>query len=93
MPCRKTAGNCVLADQLFVQNQVSVKFKGEMAKKDSPYCIVFCKVRKRDSVKFEEALGRLENKMILCGHREYAGACDEVEKMVEERLQSILQKV
>ena len=33
-----------LADQLFVQNKVTMKFKGEMVRDDSPYCIIFCKV-------------------------------------------------
>lgn len=28
-----------LADPLFVQNKVTMKFKGEMARDDSPYCI------------------------------------------------------
>ena len=34
------------ADRLFVQNKVRMKFKGEYVKAESPYCIVFCKVRK-----------------------------------------------
>lgn len=42
-----------LADQLFVQNKVTMKFKGEMVREDSPYRIVFCKVLKRDTMKFE----------------------------------------
>lgn len=46
-----------LADQLFVQNMVTMKFKGEMAKDDSPYGIIFCKVLKKDVTKFEEAEG------------------------------------
>ncbi len=53
------------ADQLFVQNKVRMKFKGECAKADSPYRIVFCKVRKRDVEHFEEALDKLKNKMLL----------------------------
>ena len=47
----------------------------------------------RDIKKFEEALGKLKNKMILLGHVDYAGACDEVATMVEERLQNRLEKV
>ena len=35
-----------LADQLFVQNKITMKFKGEMVKDGSAYCIVFCKVLK-----------------------------------------------
>lgn len=72
-----------LADQLFVQNKVSMKFKGEMATKDSPYCIVFCNVLKRDVEKFEEALDKLKDKMLLLGHADYPNVCDEIAKMIE----------
>ena len=73
-----------LADQLFVQNNVTMKFKGEMAKEDSPYCIIFCKVLVRDVERFEEALGKLDNKMLLLGHRDYPEVCGEIEKMIDE---------
>lgn len=73
-----------LADGLFVQNKVRMKFKGEMAKDDSPYCIVFCKVLKKDVERFEEALGRLKDKMLLLGYRDYLDACSEISKMMKE---------
>jgi hypothetical protein len=76
--------NSYLADQLFVQNKVTLKFKGEMARKDSPYCIIFCKVLKKDVERFEEALGRLEDKMLLLGHRDYPNTCSEIAKMIED---------
>lgn len=73
-----------LADQLFVQSKVTMKFKGEMVKEDSPYCIVFCKVLKKDVERFEKALGKLKDKMLLLGHKDYPEACDEIAKMIEE---------
>ena len=72
------------ADQLFVQNKVRMKFKGECAKTESPYRIVFCKVRKKDAEHFEEALGKLESKMLLLGYRDYPDICSEITKMIEE---------
>ena len=33
--------NSYFADSLFVQRKISMKFKSEMAKENSPYCIVF----------------------------------------------------
>ena len=54
-----------LADQLFVQNKVTMKFKGEMTKNGSPYCIVFCKVLKKDAERFAEAMVKLTDKMHL----------------------------
>ena len=73
-----------LADQLLVQNKVTMKFKGEMVKGDSPYCIVFCKVLKRDVERFEDALRRLKDKMLLLGHKDYPEVCSEIAKMIEE---------
>lgn len=55
-----------------------------MAKDDSPYCIVFCKVLKKDAERFEDALGRLKDKMLLLGHKDYPEACGEIAKMIEE---------
>ena len=73
-----------LADQLFVQNKVAMKYKGEMVKDGSSYCIVFCKVLKKDVARFEEALGRLKAKMLLLGHKDYPKACEEIAKVMEE---------
>lgn len=72
------------ADQLFVQNKVRMKFKGEYAKAESPYRIVFCKVIKKDADRFEEVLGKLKSKMLLLGYRDYPDFCNEITKMIEE---------
>lgn len=40
-----------------------MKFTGEMARIDSPYYMIFCKVLKRDAQKFEDALEKLKDKM------------------------------
>lgn len=60
-----------------------MKFKGEMVRDDLPYCIIFCKVLKRDIDSFEEALGMLKDKMLLLGHNDYPAVCDEISKMIE----------
>ena len=73
-----------LADQLFIQNKVTMKFKGEMTREGSPYCIIFCKVLKKDVERFEEALGKLKDKMLLLGHRDYSETCGEIERMIDE---------
>lgn len=73
-----------LADQLFVQNRVRVRLKGEMRRKDSQYCIIFCKVLKQDVKRFEESLERLKDKMLVLGHKDYQDECAEIEKIIEE---------
>ena len=72
------------ADQLFVQNKVRMKFKGEYAKEESPYRIVFCKVIKKDVERFEEALDKLKSKMLLLGYRDYPDICSEITNMIED---------
>ena len=76
------------ADQLFVQNKVRMKFKGEYAKAESPYRIVFCKVIKKDAERFEEALDKLKSKMLLLGYRDYPDICSEIANMIEEGMKA-----
>ena len=64
-----------LADALFAAENIPVRFKGEMVKEKSPYCVVFCKVWKKDSDRFENALQQMNNKMLLCGHTDYPEIC------------------
>ena len=54
-----------------------------MAKNDSPYCIVFCKVLKKDVVRFEEALGKLKDKMLLLGYNDYPETYDKIAKIID----------
>ena len=56
-----------LADGLFIKYQVTVKFMQEYARDDSPYLIIFCRIKKRDEDAFLDALRELPNKMLLCG--------------------------
>ena len=76
------------ADQLFVQYKVRMKFKGEYAKAESPYRIVFCKVIKKDAERFEEALDKLKSKMLLLGYWDYPDICSEITKMIEEGMKA-----
>lgn len=73
-----------LADQLFIQNKVTMKFKREMAKDGSSYSIVFCKVLKKDAEKFEDALEKLKDKMLLLGYKDYTEVCGEFAKVMEK---------
>lgn len=63
------------ADRLFIHHQVTVRFGKEYEHPDQPYVIIFCKVRKRDRVRFLAALNALNRKMLLCGHPGYEAFC------------------
>jgi len=65
-----------LADQLFINHKVRVKFGREMVTKDVPYRYVFCKVRKKDEKNFLSALAEIYDKALLMGYSEYEKYCD-----------------
>ena len=78
--------NSYFADSLFAQRKIVMKFKEEMARTGSPYCVIFCKVLKRDVQKFEEALEKLKDKMLLLGHKDYSDVCNEIEVLFDEKV-------
>lgn len=64
-----------LADDLFIKHKVTVTFLQEYIKDDTEYCIIFCRVRKRDNAAFFAALQELPEKMLLCGRQDYPAFC------------------
>ncbi|HWP79043.1 MAG TPA: hypothetical protein VN446_00220 [Candidatus Acidoferrum sp.] len=67
-----------LADGLFIKHKVPVKFLQALQSPDSPYCVILCKVRKRDEGLFLVALAELPNKMLLLGYADYADFCGKI---------------
>ena len=76
--------NNYLADDIFLEKNIEVKFIREMIRGDSPYRIVICKIKREDGEAFEEALKLLEDKMLLLGHSDYLAVCAELETQLEE---------
>lgn len=72
-----------LADGLFIKHQVTVKFMQEYARDDSPYLIIFCRIKKRDEGAFLEALRELPNKMLPCGYPDYPAQCHDFMEKIE----------
>lgn len=64
-----------VADSLFYKRDIPVKFKTELAKDGDKYRAIFCKVKRKYSKDFEEALQELKNKMALLGHLDYEEYC------------------
>ena len=73
-----------LADAIFEQDHIHMRFKEEFAHNNSSYCIIFCRVQKRDIAKFETALGQLTNKMLLLGYTDYPEVCNEIMTFLEK---------
>ena len=73
-----------LADSLFAQNHVSVRFGNELSRDNSPYRIILCKVRKKDTAGFEKSMELLCNKMQLFGHDDYVEFCNDIMETLEQ---------
>lgn len=67
-----------LADNLFINEKVTVHFKQEFIKPGCKYAIVFCKIRKKDKGKFLDALAQLEKKMLIMGYSDYPDFCNDL---------------
>ena len=74
-----------LADALFDQNKVRVRFGPEYSSPDYPYLVIFCKCRKKDQEAFEAAMDALPNKMLLCGYPGYVKFCESFMEKIRKR--------
>lgn len=66
-----------LADDLFIKNEIVVKFESDFTKDNSDYIFVNCKIKKKNQDKFIKTLGELKNKMLIMGHSDYESFCKE----------------
>ena len=71
-----------LADQLFVNHEVRVYFGAEFEKKDYPYKLICCKIRKANEKEFLAALSEMYDKMYLMGYTDYAEECVRMDGML-----------
>lgn len=63
------------ADSIIVGEGIRMKIIKEFHKEDEKYCLIYCKVRKDDVIKFELAMDRLKSKMLVCGYSDYEEWC------------------
>lgn len=66
-----------LADRIFVQNEIRVKFCGDYFHKEKKYVVVMCKVKKKDASVFLKSMEELTNRAILMGNTDYESFCKE----------------
>lgn len=71
------------ADDIFNEVGVLPKFEEEMVRDGTPYVIIFCRVKKTEIHKFQLAMDKLINKMLLLGFEDYLDYCGDVFKLFE----------
>lgn len=66
-----------LADSIFAQNEIKVKFCGDYFHREKKYVVVMCKVKKKDVSVFLQSMAELANRAILIGNTDYESFCKE----------------
>lgn len=74
-----------LADRIFIENKVRVKFCGDYKHREKNYVVVICKVKKKDISVFLQSMEELTNRAILMGNTDYESFCKEqFEKFISD---------
>lgn len=66
-----------LADRIFAQNEIKVKFCGDYFHREKKYVVVMCKVKKKDAPVFLRSMEDLINRAIIMGNTDYESFCKE----------------
>lgn len=75
-----------LADRIFAQNEIRVKFCGDYFHKEKKYVVVMCKVKKKDVPVFLQSMEELTNRAILMGNMDYESFCKEQIRLMQSKI-------
>ena len=75
-----------LADRIFAQNEIRVKFCGDYFHKEKKYVVVMCKVKKKDVSVFLQSMEELVNRAILMGNTDYETFCKEQIHLMQSKI-------
>lgn len=75
-----------LADRIFAQNEIRVKFCGDYFHKEKKYVVVMCKVKKKDVSVFLQSMAELKNRAILMGNTDYESFCKEQIRLMQSKI-------
>ena len=75
-----------LADRIFIENKVRVKFCGDYKHREKNYIIVICKVKKKDVSVFLQSMAELKNRAILMGNTDYETFCKEQIRLMQSKI-------
>ena len=72
------------ANSLIEKRGIRVKHLEDAQHEDIPYYICACRIPKKQTGDFLDAMYELQNLMLICGHLDYEEVCGEVRKMLME---------
>ncbi len=67
-----------ISANLLKDSGIFVKRVRVMKKKDSPYRLILCKIRKKDELNFIAALGKLRDMALIMGYQDYDCICEKL---------------
>lgn len=75
-----------LADRIFIENKVRVKFCGDYKHKEKNYVVVIFKVKEKDVPMFLQALKEIKNRALLMGNTDYETFCKEQIRLMQSKI-------
>ena len=76
-----------LADQVFIQHKLRIRFKGDYQKEGQRYQIILCKAPKKRRADFMDCMKDLARKMLLLGNTDYCDFCRQIQDQIFSHLQ------
>lgn len=73
-----------LADQLFINEKIRIKFKGDYVKNGEKYIGVMASCSSKDWCKVQNVLDSLSKKMIIWGYTDYPEYCENLIKQFKD---------
>ena len=75
-----------LADRIFIENKVRVKFCGDYKHREKNYVVVICKVKEKDVSIFLQSMAELKKRAILMGNTDYESFCKEQIRLMQSKI-------
>ena len=73
-----------LADNIFYNHKIPIRFLGDYQNDDTEYEIVLCQISRKYKEKFLMCLDELKTKMLICNHTDYEEFCRTLMNAFEE---------
>lgn len=64
--------------RVMMKNGIKIKRSSSFVKPGTEIRLIICKVRKKDSTKFESAIGKVRDMALLFGYKEYDAMCKQL---------------
>ena len=77
-----------LADQVFRQHKLRIRFKGDYRKNGQKYQMILCKAPKKRRADFVMCMKDLTRKMLLLGNTDYCDFCKQVQEQIFRHIQT-----